>query len=119
MKVKRGDIVLVNYPFASGTGGKIRPALVVQCDRNNSRLDNTVIAQVTGRIRYVHQEPTQFLVEVASGAGQQTGLLSDSAVSCENLFTIRQDTILRKIGKMPEPELSEIDECLKAALGLE
>lgn len=44
MKVERGGVVLVNYPFASGTGSKVRPALVVQCDRNNSRLDNTVIA---------------------------------------------------------------------------
>jgi len=51
MRVQRGDTILVNYPFASGTGGKVRPALVVQCDRNNGRLDNTIIAQITSRTR--------------------------------------------------------------------
>lgn len=43
MKVQRGDVVLVNDPFASGSGSKVRPAVVVQCDRNDSRLDNTII----------------------------------------------------------------------------
>ena len=46
MKSQRGDVVLVNYPFASGVGTKIRPALVVQCDANNRRLDNTLIVQL-------------------------------------------------------------------------
>jgi mRNA-degrading endonuclease toxin of MazEF toxin-antitoxin module len=33
MRVNRGDVVLVDYPF--GTGGvKVRPALVVQNDRD-------------------------------------------------------------------------------------
>jgi mRNA-degrading endonuclease toxin of MazEF toxin-antitoxin module len=46
MKSQRGDVVLVSYPFASGGGSKVRPALVIQCDRNNGRLDNTIVAQI-------------------------------------------------------------------------
>ena len=38
MKAQRGDVVLVNYPFADGVGSKVRPALIVQCDSNNRRL---------------------------------------------------------------------------------
>ena len=43
MSVRRGDVVLVDYPFTTG-GGKVRPALVVQNDRDNGRLMNTIIA---------------------------------------------------------------------------
>ena len=39
MILRRGDIVLANLPYSDQTGSKIRPALVVQCDRNNDRLD--------------------------------------------------------------------------------
>lgn len=118
MKVQRGDVVLVNYPFASGSGSKVRPAVVVQCDRNNSRLDNTIIAQITSRTRYARSEPTQLLVEASSPAGQQAGLLMDSAVSCENLYTVRQDAITRIIGNFPEEIMQRLALCLQESLAL-
>lgn len=37
----RGDIVIVQFPYQDGGRGKNRPALVLQCDRNNRRLQNT------------------------------------------------------------------------------
>ena len=44
MKVNRGDVVLVDYPFTSG-GAKVRLALVVQNDRDNARMANTIVAK--------------------------------------------------------------------------
>jgi len=32
MKVSRGDVVLVDYPFTDRTGSKVRPTLVVSTD---------------------------------------------------------------------------------------
>ena len=32
MKVKRGDVVIIDHPFSDATGSKVRPALVVQND---------------------------------------------------------------------------------------
>ena len=34
--------------YQDGTRGKNRPALVIQCDRNNRRLQNSVVAMITG-----------------------------------------------------------------------
>lgn len=123
MKVQRGDVVLVNYPFASGSGSKVRPALVVQCDRNNARLQNTIVAQITTRIRFAQSEPTQFLVTATSPAGQQAGLFADSVISCENLYTVRVDTVrvdtvVRKVGVMPTDVMDQVADCLKASLEL-
>lgn len=50
MLLKRGDILLAYYPFASGSGGSRRPALVVQNDRDNQRMANTVVAQITSNL---------------------------------------------------------------------
>jgi mRNA interferase MazF len=117
MNVRRGDIVLASYPFASGVGGKKRPVLVVQNDRDNQRLTNTIVAQITSNTRRAH-EPTHLLIEVASPAGQQSGLLSDSVISCVNLVTIHEGRIERTIGSLPPSVMSQVDACLKAALAL-
>ena len=116
MRSQRGDVVLVSYPFASGGGSKVRPALVIQCDRNNGRLDNSIIARITSRIRYARSEPTQVLIPAASPAGQQAGLLNDSAISCENIYTVRQDAIVRKIGAMPAAVMADVNDAIKASL---
>jgi mRNA-degrading endonuclease toxin of MazEF toxin-antitoxin module len=43
MSVKRGEIVLLRFPFSGGVGAKVRPALVIQADRTNQRLANTIV----------------------------------------------------------------------------
>ena len=69
MTLYRGDVVLVQFPFASGTTSKVRPALIVQNDRNNSRLTNTLVAAIT-TTTHRSGEPTQFLIELATPAGK-------------------------------------------------
>jgi mRNA interferase MazF len=117
MNVRRGDVVLVQYPFASGRDASRRPALIVQNDRDNRRLDNTIMAQITTNMRHVN-DPTQLLIPYGTPEGQQAGILHDSVVSCNNLATVHEERIHRVIGHLPDAMMSRIDECLKAALGL-
>lgn len=35
MNVRRGEVVLVGYPYAAGGDTKMRPVLVIQNDRDN------------------------------------------------------------------------------------
>lgn len=116
MKILRGDVVLVSYPFASGTEFKVRPALIVQCDANNRRLANTLVVQITTRTQFALTEPTQLFISADSLSGRQAGLLDDSAISCENIFTIRRDKIIRRIGSLPPEIMKMVNECLKASL---
>ena len=51
-------------------------------------------------------------------AGQQSGLLKDSVVSCENLVTVAQGRVTRKIGSLPDDLLVQINDCLKASLAI-
>jgi len=117
MNVRRGDVVLALYPFASGAGASRRPAVVVQDDRDNLRMQNTIIAQITTNLRRA-TESTHLLIEAGSGEGQKAGLLHDSVISCNNLATIREDRINRVIGHLSDAATKQLDACLKAALGL-
>ena len=51
MSIRRGDVVMARFPFASGQGAKRRPCLIVQNDADNQRLANTVITQITSNLR--------------------------------------------------------------------
>ena len=58
MTVTRGDVILVFVPNVGSPGGKVRPALIVQSDHNNARLDETIIAAITSNTSRV-QEASQ------------------------------------------------------------
>lgn len=115
MSVRRGNVVLAWYPFASGAGGKRRPCVIIQNDADNAKIANTIVAQVTSTLTRVGDK-SHFLIEVATPDGQQTGLLHDSLVSCNNLATIEQNLVDRVIGSLSAAYLQQLNDCLKAAL---
>ncbi len=117
MSLKRGDVVIVRFPFASGTGAKVRPALVVQNDRNNARMKNVILVAIT-TTTFRNQEATQLFIDLTTPAGIQSGLLKNSVVSCENLATVEQSYILRTIGSLPADTMNAIGECIKISLAL-
>lgn len=117
MAVKRGDVILAFVTNVGSPGGKVRPGLIVQSDHNNARLNEIIIAAITSNTSRV-QEATQLLIEVATPDGMASGLLHDSAVRCERLHSIPQMDVRRVIGKLSNALMRQIDDCLKAALGI-
>ncbi len=112
--MKRGDVVLVDWPYSDRTGSKLRPAVVVQADFLNGLIDDTVLVQVTSR---AHAIPN---TEVRLGPAQETasGLLQVSYAFCPNLLTADPGVIDQTIGYLSDVTMQEIDRCLKATLGL-
>src|SRR5829696_7865292 len=110
MNVQRGDVVLVDYPYATGGGTKVRPVLVIQNDRDNQRLLNTIVAQITSVTRRA-VELTQLLIEIATLDGQQSGLRQDSVVNCVNLLTLDKSRVLQKLGNLPDAIMHKINNC--------
>ena len=116
MKVARGEIVLVDYPFTDRTSSKVRPALVVQTDTLNSRIDDTILAAIS---RSTHRaSATQLLIDLATPQGAATGLRQSSMIQCENLLTFDQNLVIAKIGQLSVGQMQQIDNCLRAALDL-
>lgn len=115
--MKRGDVVVVEFPYVDARRGKNRPALVVQNDRDNGRLTNTIVAMISGNLRHAG-ERTQLLIDPDTPEGSSSGLHGRSVVKCNNLATIRQQDVQRIIGRLAPALLNSLDECLKAALEL-
>jgi mRNA-degrading endonuclease toxin of MazEF toxin-antitoxin module len=116
MKCQRGAVVLLDHPFSDAKGSKVRPVLVVQADRRNAILDNTIVAMISKNTSRVGVDPTQLLIDIRTPDGQKSGLKLNSAVTCGNLFTVHEDRITRKIGELSAALMQQVDICLKAAL---
>jgi mRNA interferase MazF len=116
--IKRADVVIARFPYAGGRGYKIRPAVIVQCDRLNQQIHNTLLAMITSSIRLVGTEPAQFLIDPATPEGASSGLSYPSAVKCENIATIPQVDVVDVVGHLSDPLKQKLNDCLKAAMDL-
>ena len=116
MTLQRGDIALATLAFTARPGAKLRPVLVIQNDRNNGRMRNTIVASITTNVSRA-SEPTQVLIDISGADGPQTGLLATSVVSCENLVTIGQSQA-RWIGRLSPALMAQVDAALRDSLGL-
>lgn len=113
---RRADVVIARFPYVGGAAAKVRPAVVVQCDRLNAQIANTILAMITGNTRLVGIEPTQFLIDPATPEGAPAGLRHASAVKCENLMTVAQADIVTTVGHRSDALKRRLEDCLKAAL---
>ena len=115
-RLRRGQVVVVDFAPTNPASG-VRPAVVVQNDRDNARMANTIVAQVTSNISRAHED-TQLLVDQAHSDWKSSGLRRPSVVNCSCVAYVRQSHITRTIGTLSSATMKQIDECLKAALGI-
>ena len=114
--MNRGEVVIVDFSRYDPRD-KVRPALVLQNDRDNTRMAKTIVALITGNTRRAGED-TQYLVDATHPDFAASGLVRDSAVNCSNLYTIRQSDISRTLGCLSSATMQQIDACLKTALGI-
>lgn len=80
MKVRRGDVLIIDHPFSDASGGKVRPALVVQTDQRNAILTETIVSLISKNLYHLGVDPTQFLIDLQTPDGKASGLNVNSAV---------------------------------------
>lgn len=114
---RRGDVVVVDFPFTDKAEAKVRPAVVIQNDRDNTKLRKTVIVMVTGNLRR-SGDASHVLVDPTDAVGTSSGLKFPSLISCNNLFTIEQAGIIRVLGHPSDTLKQKLENSLKVTLGL-
>jgi len=112
---RRGDVVIVDFPFSDVPGGKKRPAVVIQSDRVNLQIRKTIPALVTGNLRRTG-DPCHVLVDPDLPEGSSSGLNGPSLISCWNLYTIDQARIERTIGHLSDTLKQRLNDALKEAM---
>ena len=109
---KRGDIVLVPFPFSNQTTTKKRPAVIVSSDVYNNDSSDIVIIAITGKTDKV-LSIGECLIEDWRAAG----LLKPSAIK-PAISTIEQTLVLKKLGRLSSKDLISMENTLKWFLDL-
>jgi mRNA interferase MazF len=116
MPYSRGDIVLVLYPDSNLRTAKRRPAMVVQADNLQTGLPQLILAMISSNpARAGH--PSRVSVSISLPEGRQTGLRTDSVIMTDNLATMLEIEIDRRLGNMPD--MTTVAAALRHTLGLE
>ncbi len=110
--MKRGDIVEVDWQYSDMTGGKVRPAVVVQADYLNGLIDDTILVQITSK---KHGIPGTE-VELDPAVETASGLSKSCVVSCINIRTFDQRLVLRTVGMLSDAAMQDIEACLKTVM---
>jgi mRNA interferase MazF len=117
IRYKRGDFVLVYYPFSDLSQQKKRPALVVSRNDDNDRLENIILVPLTSYKGYTI-EPTHILLHKDSDDGRFAGIQTDSIIKCEGIVSLSKRFVDKVIGKSTEKIMENVDICLKITLGI-
>ncbi|MCW3125400.1 MAG: MazF family transcriptional regulator [Bacteroidetes bacterium] len=102
---KQGDIVLAQFPFTDLVGSKLRPALIISCDKLNATGDY-ICMQITSK-----QFNDDCFFEI-KGTDVVTPLKLRSGIRLQKIFTIHSTIVQYKISSVTSLVFSEIIETM-------
>ena len=116
MNYKKGDIVVVRFPFVLRNGSEVqkgRPALIISDEKVKRRYSDVILAAITSQIPDDVME-LELVIEPAKG----TGLLKKSLVRLDFIMTIPENLISRKIGRLSEDKVKQVESRIDRSLGI-
>lgn len=112
MNPQRGEIWLVDLnPTRGHEQSGIRPAVIISVDEFNScSADLVVVVPITSKNKNIPLH-----VEIQP---ENSGLAKISFAKPEDIRSISKERLVKKIGKLPEAKMNELEEKIKILLGL-
>lgn len=115
MLFSRGDILQALFPNSDLRTAKRLPVVVVQADDLKTSLPQVIVAMIPSNLARAGH-PSRVAVSRADDDFSATGLLADSVVLTDNLATVIEAEIHRKIGRIAD--MDGVRVALRHTLGL-
>jgi mRNA interferase MazF len=113
MKIKRGDIVLVNFePVRGSEQGGIRPSLIIQNDIFNKYSPTTIVAPITSK-SFKKEYPTNVFIKK-----EYSRLDKDSTILINQIKTIDKRRIIKEISMLDDFTMNKVNLAIKISLSL-
>jgi mRNA interferase MazF len=101
--MKKGDIVLVSFPFTNLAGKKRRPAVILYKGKTD-----VIVAFITSKLKWEESTDLLLMPDIFSN-----NLKIASLVRASKIATLEKGLIAGKIGELKLEEIQELDENLK------
>ena len=111
--LRRGDVVLVAFPFTDLSGVKRRPAVIVGRVQTNDLL----LAFITSRTG-VRRSPSSHQLAPSDPEFLTSGLKVASTVRLDRLATLHRRLVTRRLGTIGPQTSLAVERCLRHVLAL-
>jgi len=115
MSVKRGDIVLLPFPWTDLSTIKVRPALVLSDDSFNQKNNDAVFLFITSKI---YKGLFDFRLNKTDSNFKATGLSTASTFRISKIITLEQKLVKRRLGYADNKLLKKVGNALKVLLNI-
>ena len=112
MALKRGDVVLIPFPYTDLSVTKTRPAVVVSSELYHELRSELLLAYLSSRIAAADPRLDYILVD-----WKEAGLLKPTFMR-PKIAAIESELVVYHTGVLSDRDLAGVDACLRRALGL-
>lgn len=110
MAFRRGDVVLVPFPYTDLSAAKTRPAVVVSSDLYHRIRSELLLAFISSQVAQAHPALDYVLLD-----WQSAGLLKPSLVR-PRIAAVEPALVAYHVGALSARDLQEVDQRLRLAL---
>jgi len=107
---RRGEVVLIPFPFTNLSTTKQRPALVISSDWFNESRDDVILAAITS---HIPSKISKDEYRLSPAEQKSAGLPRPSIVKLGKMVTIDQCLVRKKLGQVPNEAFIGINKRLK------
>lgn len=102
------DVVLISYPFSDLTNSKVRPAVVVNAPHTSKDLFVVALTSKTSNL---------LAGEFILNDWKSAGLNVETAVK-RGIFTIKETLVKKRVGKLTDDDMEQLETSLRNWFGL-
>jgi mRNA interferase MazF len=108
---KRGEVVLLPFPYTDQSGSKRRPAVIVSATDYNSRRPDLIVAPITSNVSTGQAD------DIPIHDWAPAGLLKPSVVK-GILGTVEQALVIRRMGNFSATDFTNVEKSFARTLGM-
>jgi mRNA interferase MazF len=100
---KQGEIVIVPFPFSDLSSIKQRPVLILSKNVDNENIEDIITCGITANIK-----DTRYSILFDNSNLVEGEIPKQSRVKVDKLFTISQDIVKKKVGRIDKETFKKI-----------
>ncbi|MEX2308099.1 MAG: type II toxin-antitoxin system PemK/MazF family toxin [Pirellulales bacterium] len=113
--IQPDEIYLASFPFGDVAGMKLRPVLTLSGPIGP--IPEVIVAYISSVIPNPPL-PSDIVLDRSTAEHSATKLKAKSALRLHKLATIHASAVVRRLGQLSAPTISEVDQKLRMLLGL-
>lgn len=114
--MKKGEVVLIIYPFTDLVRTKVRPAVVISNDTYNAKQNDVVLLLITSNTSRLN--PDDYVLKDSDPEFKNTGLRQASTFRVGKIITLHKKLLNSKLGFAGPNTMKEIEKRLRNLLQL-